>query len=105
MLVNGTPPSAILANILTVYETVCGKATNDLPPVSFVCSCRAVVKIIGETVTVIKLARDGSLKQLWTNATTRRQLQFTALIIGLIGDSNKIDPVVVSSCIFMEDKN
>ena len=104
LLVNDTPPSAILAIILTTYEIVCGKTTKDLSSVSFVCSCRVVVKIIGETVTAIKLARDGSLKQLWTNATTRRQIQFTALIIGLMGDNNKIDPVVVSSCIFMEDK-
>jgi hypothetical protein len=29
---------------------------------------------------------------------------FTALIIGILGDENDIDPVVVSSCIFMEDE-
>jgi DNA polymerase III alpha subunit (gram-positive type) len=104
LLVNGTPPSAIPANILTMYETLYGETTKDLPSVSFVRSCRVVVEVIGETVTAIKLARAGSWKQLWTDATTRRQIPFTALIIGLMGDDDKIDPVVVSSCIFMEDE-
>ena len=104
LLVNGTPPSAIPANIQTMCETLCGKTPKDLLSVNFVRSCRVVVEIIGETVTAIKLARAGSWKQLWTDATTRRQIPFTALIIGPIGNDDKIDPAVVSSCIFMEDE-
>jgi hypothetical protein len=45
-----------------------------------------------------------SWKQLWTDGTTRRQIPFTALIIELLGDEEDIDPVVVSSCIFMDDE-
>ena len=41
---------------------------------------------------------------LWTNATTRRQIPFTALIIGVLAESGDIDPVVILSCIFMEDE-
>ena len=59
---------------------------------------------MGETITALKLARAPNWKQLWTDATTRRQIPFTALIIGLLGDDDKIDPVVVSSCIFMENE-
>jgi hypothetical protein len=36
--------------------------------------------------------------------TKRRQIPFTALIIGILGDENDIDPVDVSSCIFMDDE-
>lgn len=42
--------------------------------------------------------------QLWTDSTTRRQITFTALIIGILVDSRNIDPIVVSFCIFMEDE-
>jgi hypothetical protein len=35
---------------------------------------------------------------------TRRQIPFTALNIGVLAESGDIDPVVISSCIFMEDK-
>ena len=31
-------------------------------------------------------------------------IPFTALIIEILADSGNIDPVVVSSCIFMEDE-
>ena len=50
------------------------------------------------------MARAATWDQLWTNATTWRQIPFTAVIIGLIGDDDTIDPVVVSSCIFMENE-
>ncbi len=52
----------------------------------------------------IKLANVPQWLQLWTNATTRRQIPFTALIIGVLAESGDIDPVVILSCIFMEDK-
>ena len=57
-------------------------------------------------IAAIKLAREDSWVQLWTDATTRRQIPFTALVIGLMGDGpdDKIDPIVVSSCIFMDDE-
>ena len=38
------------------------------------------------------------------DGTTRQQIPFTALVIGLMGNSEVIDPIVVSSCIFMEDE-
>ena len=105
LLVNGTPPSAVPANIRSVYETLYGKPLDEPPPsVSYVRSCRVIVEVIGETITAIKLARAATWDQLWTDATTRRQIPFTAVIIGLIGDDDIIDPVVVSSCIFMENE-
>ena len=105
LVVNGTAPTAVPANIQIMYETLYGEKTDDLPSVHFVCLCRPVVEVIGETIAAIKLADAGNWDQLWTDATTRRQIPFTALIIGVIGNSDKIDPIVVSSYIFMEDES
>jgi hypothetical protein len=87
-----------------MYETLYGETPEEIPSVNFVRGCRVVVQVIGKTVTAIKLGNAETWKQLWTNATTHSQIPFTALIIGILGDENDIDPVVVSSCIFMEDK-
>jgi hypothetical protein len=62
------------------------------------------VQVIGETIAAIKLASAEKWDQLWTDATTRRQCPFQALIIGLMDSENKLDPVIVSSCIFLEDE-
>jgi hypothetical protein len=64
--------------------------------------CHGIV--IGETVVALKLATAKYWKQLWTDATTRCQIPFTALVIGILAEDETIDPVVVSSCIFMDDE-
>ena len=107
LLVNGTAPSSIPSNIETMYETTLyGTKPKEVPSINFVQGCRVVVEIIGETIAAIKLASADTWKQLWTDATTRRQISFTALVIGLLGDEedDSIDPVIVSSCIFMADE-
>jgi hypothetical protein len=104
LLVNGTAPSAIPTNIQTMYETLYGETPEELPSVNFVRECRVVVEVVGETIAALKLAAAENWKQLWMDATTRRQIPFTALVIGLLGDEDNIDPVVISSCIFMDDE-
>ena len=85
-----------------MYETLYGKPLDEPPPsISYVRSCRVIVEVIGETITAIKLTRAATWNQLWTNTTTRRQIPFTAVIVGLIEDDDTIDPVVVLSCIFL----
>jgi hypothetical protein len=81
-----------------------GDTPDELPSASFVRSCRVVVEVIGETIIAMKLADAPTWNQLWTNGTTRRHIPFTALVIGLMGEDEDIDPVVVLSCIFMEDE-
>ena len=88
----------------TMYQMLMGDTPNELPTINFVRSCRVVVEVIGETIAAVKLADAPSWNQLWTNGTTRRQIPFTTLVIGLMGEDDDIDPVVVSSCIFMEDE-
>ena len=104
LLVNSTAPSAIHQNIQTMYETLYGESPKELPSVNFVRECRVVVEVIGETVAAIKLASADSWKQLWTDGTSRRQIPFSALVIGLLGESGNLNPVVISSCIFMDDE-
>ena len=81
-----------------------GDIPNKLPSITFVQRCRVVVKVIGETIAATKLADAPSWNQLWTNRTSRQQIPFSALVIGLIGEDDDINPVVVLSCIFMEDE-
>jgi hypothetical protein len=57
-----------------------------------------------ETKAAIKIASTPEWGQLWTDGTSRRQTSFTALIVGILTDAGDIDPVVISSCIFMEDE-
>ena len=87
-----------------MYWTLYGKLPEAMPSVNFIRECRIKVEVIGETITALRLASSKSWDQLWTDATSRRQVPFTALIVGMLDDDNNIDPLVVSSCIFMEDE-
>ena len=100
---SGTPPTSIPSNIEILYETLYSASPKSLPSVSFVRSCRTIVQVLGETILAYKLAKDDNWKQIFFDATTRRQVPFQAVIIGLMS-SDKLDPVIVSSCIFMEDE-
>jgi hypothetical protein len=103
LLANGTAPTAIPSNIQTLYETLYQDKPQELPSVSFVRSCRVVVEVMCETKAAIKIASSPEWSQLWTDGTSRRQTSFTALIVGILSKDGNIDPVVISSCIFMED--
>lgn len=104
LLVNGTPPSAIPSTIGTLYETFYGEEPDEWPSVNFVRQCRITVQIVGETITAMKLAGVDNWKEITFDATTRRQIPFQAVVIGLMTDGI-LDPVVVSSCIFLEDES
>jgi hypothetical protein len=105
LLVIGTPPASIPSIISSSYQTYYGKEPEDIPQISFVRQCRVIVQVIGETIAAIKLASAEKWDQLWTDATTRRQCPFQALIIGLMDTEKNLDPVIVSSCIFLEDES
>ncbi len=96
---------AVPSAMQSMYEMLMGEMPKELPSVSFVRSCRVVVEVIGETFAAMKLADAPSWSQLWTDGRTRRQIPFTVLVVGLMGNNDDIiDPVVVLSCIFMEDE-
>ena len=107
LLVNGTPPSAVPANIATLYETLYGAEVVEYPSVAFVRQCRVLIKIIGETITAMKLASCPDWAQIFFDATMRRQIPFLAVIISLMGDeddASTLDSVIVSLCVITDDE-
>ena len=97
MLVNRKSPLAVPSTMQTIYQMLTGDMPKDLPSVSFVRGCRVVVEVIGETIVAMKLANAPTWSQVWTNGTTRQQIPCTALVVGLMGDDDNVNPVVVSS--------
>ena len=56
---------------------------------------------MGETIAAWKLADAESRSQIFTDATSRRQCVLQALVVGLMDEDGLLDPVIVSSCIFL----
>ena len=103
MLVNGTPPTAIRKNIQTSSAAFTGKEAEVLPSVNFIRSCRVVLQNMNETLAALRLGKAESWHQLFTDGTSRRQIAFQNLVIALMEDG-KLDPVIVSSCMVVEDE-
>ena len=70
LLVIGAPPATIPSIIASSYRTYYGKDPNEVPQISFVCQCRVIVQVIGETIATIKLASLEKWDQLLTDVTT-----------------------------------
>ena len=104
LLIIGIPPRAIPSSIHILYETLTGVDTTEVPSVSFMRRCRTVVKVVGETIAVWKLADSDSWRHIFTDATFGRQCAFQALFFGLMYKYGLMDPVIVSSCIFLENE-
>jgi hypothetical protein len=63
------------------------------------------VQIVNETITAMKLAACPTWSVIFFDATMRRQVPFSAVVISLMGDGPEtMDPVIVSSCIILEDE-
>lgn len=103
LLVIGVPPAAIPSTIGTMYESLYGVPPDDLPSVSYIRRQRTVVQVIGETVAAIKLGNAVSWDQIFYDETTRRQIPFQAMVVGLMGADFELDEFILSSCIFMRD--
>jgi len=105
LLVIGSPPSAIPYTIGTLFATLYGKEPPKIPSLNYVRQCRVLVQIISETIMAMKLAACPHWAEIFFDATTRRQVPFLAVVISLMGDDPEtIDPVIVSSCVILEDK-
>ena len=58
---------------------------------------------MNEILAALRLGKATSWHQLFTDGTSRRQIAFQNLVIALMEDG-KLDPVIVSSCIFIKDE-
>jgi hypothetical protein len=103
LLTCGASPSAIGKILKATYRVFYDEVPNDIPSINFIRGGRSVLAVFNETMSAMKLAIAESWDQLCTDATTRRQIPFTALIIGLLGDDS-LDQVIVSSCILTDDE-
>ena len=103
MLVNGTDSSAVPANIQTSCAAFISVEAEELPSVNFVRECRVVLQNLNETLSAFCLGNATSWHQVFIDGTTRRQIAFQNLVIALMEDGD-LDPVIVSSCMYMENE-
>ena len=105
LLVIGVQPSAVPQTMVAMYSTLYGETPEQVPSVNFVRQCRSIIEEVGLMITAIKMGIADSWPYWGDDATTRRHLTWSALVIGLMGSDHKLDPVIVSSCIFLEDES
>jgi len=105
LLVNGTHPSAVPANIQTTCASFTGVEAKELPTENFVRECRVVLQNVNETLSAFRLGNADTWHQVFTDGTTRRQIAFQNLVIALMEEEGAdLDPVIVSSCMYVENE-
>jgi hypothetical protein len=80
-----------------------GCEAHEFPTVDFVRKFRTVVKNLNLLLGGYQLGNARTWLQLFTDGTTRRQIAFQNLVIGLM-DGEDFDLVIALSCIFLEDE-
>ena len=104
LLVNGTPPSVVRKNIQTTCAFFTGNETPEpASSVNFIRGCRTVLQNMNEALAALRLGSAETWHQLFTDGTSRRQIAFQNLVIALM-ENGKLDPVIVSSCMVVEDE-
>ena len=74
-----------------------------LPSMSYGEECLTVLQILNDLLGAYKLVIHATWKQLCTDGTTRRQIGFQSLVIGLL--TKKVFELGIAySCIFMDDE-
>ena len=102
MLVNGTAPSAVSSNIKS-FAGAFGVDVHDEPSINYVRQCRVVVQNLNEMLAAFRLGNAKKWKQCFTDGTSRRQIAFQNLVIG-IENGEKFESIIASSCIFLENE-
>ena len=103
LLCNGVPPACVRETLQTTLAYFTGSVVTELPSVSYVRECRTVPQIFNDLLRAYKLGMNATWKQLCTDGTTRRQIGFQSLVIGLLTEKG-FASVIASSCIFMDDE-
>ena len=105
-LVSSTPPTAIVANILSVIKVIApNMKVNELPSISTVRKGRTLLDGVCSTLAAYKLAKADTWKQLHTDGTSRRQITVQNLIVSLKTEDGKLDPVLLSTSILAENES
>ena len=105
LLTVGIPPSAISGTLQVTHRAFKGCELRELPQPDFVRKCRTVLDNLNSMLAAKRLGEARTWHQLFTDGTTRRQIAFQNLVIGLVDSEDKFDSVIASSCIFVEDES
>ena len=103
ILVNGMPPSTVPDNIQTISAAMIGQEVTELPCINFVRQCCVVVQNMNSNLAALRVGEADKWHQLFTDGTSRIQIAFQNLVIAFMVDY-KLDPVIVYSCMFLEDE-
>ena len=102
LLVAGAPPSSV-PGIIKSNAAYYGAKVHGEVSVNYVRQCRVVVQNLNELLAAYRLGNAPRWIELFTDGTTRRQIAFQNLVIGL-QNGDKFDQVIASSCIFLENE-
>ena len=95
MLVNGPAPSAVCKNLESTCRSICPNvAIEELPSVDHVRKCRGNIRIITKANAACMLAKNPDWKQMFTDATSRRQTSMTAAAAGTM-QHNVLRPITL----------
>jgi len=105
LLTVGTPPSAIRGTLQITHNAFRGRELKELPQLDFIRKCRSVLENLNLMLAAKRLGEAESWHQLFTDGTSRQQIAFQNLVIGLLDAQGKFDLVIASSCIFLENES
>ena len=79
---------------------ITGSKVNELPSLDYVHKCRVVVKNLNGMLAACRLVKADNWHHIFTDGTTRRQIKFQNVVIGLMTDGD-FESVIYSLCIFL----
>jgi hypothetical protein len=86
-LINGTPPTSVNANIITMIKTFSPSTEiQELPSIWTIRRARTVLLVIVQTLAAYRIAKADKWEQFFTDGTSRRQISFQNLIISIEED-------------------
>ena len=103
VLLNWTPPSTIPDNIQTMSAAFTGSEVNEITLLDYVRKCCVFVQNLNSMLAACNLGKAENYHQIFTDSTTRRQITFHNLLIGLMTDGD-FESVIFSSCIWLKNE-
>ena len=86
-IVNGTPPSCIINNIVTMIKVFSPTTEiRELPSNWTIRRARTVLLVVVQTLATYRIAKANKWEQLFTDETSRRQVAFQNLIVSIEED-------------------
>jgi hypothetical protein len=94
-LINGTPPTAIPANLVSDAAYLVPFLEVHVPSVDFCRQMRSELRVVTETLAAYRIAKAINWRQLFTDGTSRRQTALLTAIIAIDGPDGELLPIVL----------